>query len=104
MQNHVKRKMLNTLTQRLFRLEALENGLSNENIDLLSRLDEVVVGLRTRRDNLMEGKMDPGVLEKDITQFLSDPKVVELFEECELIFKDNLAELAREKKLAEQQN
>ncbi len=103
MQNQVKRKMLNMLTQRLFRLEALENELSNENIDLLSRLDEVIVGLRTRRDNLMEGKMDPGVLEQDITHFLSDPKVVELFEECELIFRERLNEMAREKKQSEGQ-
>lgn len=101
MQNQVKRKMLNTLTQRLFRLEALEKELSDENIDLLSRLDEVVVGLRTRRDNLIAGKMDPGILERDTEQFLSDPKVVELFEECERIFKDRLEEQAREKKMAD---
>lgn len=98
MQNQVKRKMLNTLTQRLFRLEALVNELSDENIDLLSRLDEVIVGLRTRRDNLIEGKMDPMILEADITQYLSDPKVQQLFDECESIFKERLTEQAREKK------
>lgn len=98
MQNQVKRKMLNTLTQRLFRLQALEQQLSDQDIDLLSRLDEVIVGLQTRRDNLMEGKMDPSVLEKDTEQFLTDPKVVALFDECERIFKEHLSEQAREKK------
>ena len=87
-QSRVKRDLLGLLTERLFRLEVVQNTLNAEtHRELVHRLDEIIVGLRTRRDNLMEGKMDPEELEADTNQYLSDPKVVKLINDAELIHK-----------------
>jgi hypothetical protein len=90
-QSRVKKSLLSILTERLFRLEAIQHGLSDEtHHDILSRLDEVLVGLRTRRDNLMEGKMDPNELEADTQQYLSDPKVSKFIDEAEAVYKNRI--------------
>lgn len=87
-QSRVKREMLGMLTSRLFRLEVLQKGFDGRGEhDLLSRLDEVVVGLRTRRDNLIDGKMDPKLLEQDIRVYLNDPKVLVFVEDVERQYK-----------------
>ncbi len=87
-QSRVKRDLLGLLTERLFRLEVVQNTLNSESHrELVNRLDEIIVGLRTRRDNLMEGKMDPEELETDTNQYLTDPKVVKLINEAESIHK-----------------
>lgn len=87
-QSRVKRDLLGLLTERLFRLEVVQNTLNAEtHRELVNRLDEIIVGLRTRRDNLMEGKMDPEELENDTNQYLTDPKVVKLINEAESIHK-----------------
>lgn len=87
-QSRVKREMLGMLTSKLYRLEVLQNGFDGRgDHDMLSRLDEVVVGLRTRRDNLIAGKMDPKVLEADIRAYLADPKVLIFIEEVERQYK-----------------
>ncbi len=91
-QSRVKRELLSALTERVYRLEAIQHALhEHAPADLLHRLDEVVVGLRTRRDNLIEGKMDPHVLEKDIRDLLTDPKVVKLVSDAELQYREILA-------------
>ncbi|MBL7959626.1 hypothetical protein JNL27_05235 [bacterium] len=96
-QSRVKRELLGILTERLFRLEVIQQSLTSEtHHELSSRLDEVVVGLRTRRDNLMEGKMDPEELQSDTNQYLTDLKVVKLINDAELVHKNFIASSARE--------
>ncbi len=99
-QSRVKRSLLSTLTERIFRLEAIQHGLSDHlHHDTVSRLDEILVGLRTRRDNLMEGKMDPNELEMDTQQYLADPKVSNFIDDAETIYKNQLSsQLAEVKK------
>ncbi len=97
MEGRVKRELLSSLTEKLFRLEAIQQSMNSEEGDLVSRLDEVIVGIRTRRDNLMGGKMDPEVLEQDIRQYLSDRKVVALIDEVEEVYKGHMAASSREK-------
>ncbi len=97
MQSRVKRELLTTLTEKLFRLEAIQQSMDSLQSETVSRLDEVIVGLRTRRDNLMGGKMDPEVLEEDIQTYLSDKKVVALIDDVEESYKEHMAAAAREK-------
>ena len=98
-QSRVKRELLGTLTERLFRLEVIQRSLNSDtHRELSNRLDEIVVGLRTRRDNLMEGKMDPEELQKDTNQYLSDPKVVKLINDAEVIHKNYMASTVRDTK------
>lgn len=90
-QSRVKKSILSVLTERLFRLEAIQHGLSEDtHHDIVSRLDEVLVGLRTRRDNLMEGKMDPNELETDTQLYLSDPKVSKFIDDVESVYKSQI--------------
>jgi hypothetical protein len=96
-QNRVKRELLSDLTEKLFRLEAIRTALVDSDPgDFSNRLDEVIVGFQTRRDNLMEGKTDPNVLEKDIRHYLSDKTVNELIEAAEETYKNTLARHMRE--------
>lgn len=98
-QSRVKRELLGILTERLFRLEVIQRAMHTDtHHELSSRLDEVVVGLRTRRDNLMEGKMDPVELETDTKQYLADPKVQKLINDAEFIHKGLIAAQTRDQK------
>ncbi|NUM79617.1 hypothetical protein HUU42_02330 [bacterium] len=97
LQSHIKRELLSVLTERVFRLETIQKAFDGQSSDLISRLDEVTVGFRTRRDNLIEGKMDPKVLEEDIRQYLNDTRVVGLIEEAEKEYKEQLQSHGREK-------
>jgi hypothetical protein len=95
-QSRIKRELLSELTEKLFRLEAIRSSLAiTDDSEFSNRLDEVVAGFQTRRDHLMEGKMDPHVMEEDIHDYLSDKKVIQLIEESEQIYK---AELGRHPK------
>jgi hypothetical protein len=98
MQSRVKRELLTTLTEKLFRLEAIQQSMETLEGDRTGRLDEVIVGLRTRRDNLMGGKMDPEVLEQDIRNYLSDKKVVALIDDVEAYYRDHMASVSRVRK------
>ncbi len=89
-ESRVKHNLLSMLTEKLFRLETIQRTLSSSESDLTSRLDEVIVGMRTRRDNLMGGKMDASILERDIQDLLKDPKVLKLAEEAEKAYKAEL--------------
>lgn len=98
MQSRVKRELLTTLTEKLFRLEAIQQSMDALEGDMTSRLDEVIVGIRTRRDNLMGGKMDPEVLEQDIQNYLSDKKVVALIDDVEAYYREHMASVSRVRK------
>lgn len=91
-QERVKKELLSSIMERLYRLETIQKILeTSANLDLLSRIDEVVLGLRTRRDNLIEGKMDPIVLEKDINSYLNDEKVIVLLDRAEKSYKEHVS-------------
>ncbi len=90
-ESRVKHDLLSALTEKLFRLETIQMTLLHSESEMTSRLDEVIVGMRTRRDNLMGGKMDAAVLEKDITELLKDAKFLKLVDEAEKIYKSVLA-------------
>ncbi len=96
-QSRVKRELLSALTEKLFRLEAIRTTLESlDQSEFSNRLDEVILGFQTRRDNLMGGKTDPGVMEKDITAYLSDKKVVKLIDVAEQNYKNELTRHAKE--------
>ena len=95
-ESRVKHDILTTLTERLFRLETIQSAITlNNTTDIVDRLDEVIVGLRTRRDNLIGGKMDAKVLQDDLNTYLHDSKVVGLIDEVERLYKNELAQQAK---------
>lgn len=95
-ESRVKHDILTTLTERLFRLETIQSAITLSNTtDIIDRLDEVIVGLRTRRDNLIGGKMDAKVLQDDLNTYLHDSKVVGLIDEVERLYKNELAQQAK---------